>query len=184
MKHSIIIVGLALAVRAYSQNSIGVKRDSLGILQNPVGSSLPTFSSDTGGGVITNSNFAGKVVYINVWANGCKPCMAELGGLNEMYDSLRNYKNFEFVSFALGTKETVILLKRKYKIHYPVIAASETTCNILDFSEGFPTSTIIDPSGKIMYYKLGGNIDSTKARDFIMKQLYPGLKNMLNIKRQ
>src|SRR5688500_1182980 len=55
---------------------------------NPV---APAFNYIDGtGNSISSDQLKGKVIFINVWASWCPPCRAEMPGMQDMYDKLKD----------------------------------------------------------------------------------------------
>jgi thiol-disulfide isomerase/thioredoxin len=50
------------------------------------------------------SEFAGKVVLVNLWTAPCAPCTVEAKGFQKIYEKYRN-KGFEIVSMAVSATE-------------------------------------------------------------------------------
>ncbi len=69
--------------------------------QEVIGKPLPEINTSFQGKTFTNQNLKGKVVFMNLWFATCAPCIAEFDGLNELYERLKNKKNFEFIGFLL-----------------------------------------------------------------------------------
>lgn len=133
-------------------------------------SDLSTFS---------NANFANKVVFVNFWFEGCTPCVAEMGGLNKLYDSLKNKKDFLFASFTFDPDSTINKIKNRYNIKYNIFHLSEEECHRLNFNFGFPASFVLDRKGVVTYYKFGGKIDKDQSTNEVLAQIYPAIKQEL-----
>lgn len=94
----------------------------------------------------------GRVVVLNFWFTGCKPCVAEFGELNTL---VKEYKKKEVV-FIAPTLDNVSTLKAFFKEHkfkYHIVpnaggliasTYSDASANIV-----FPTHIVIDKEGKI-----------------------------------
>lgn len=63
---------------------------------------------------------------------------------------------------------------------YKIVHTEKTECYRLNFNNGFPTSFIIDKKGKIVYSKLGGQIDKAKASQEILSEVYPKILEHLS----
>jgi thiol-disulfide isomerase/thioredoxin len=103
-----------------------------------------------------------KPVFINIWATWCPPCVAEIPGIEEIY---QEYKNE--VSFILLTNEDVETVKRFLKKNnyegMPVYFAANTP---LEFSSNsIPATFIVSRDGRIVVNKKGAarwNTSTTK----------------------
>ncbi len=101
---------------------------------------------------LTYSQFANKVVFINLWATWCPPCIAELPDLQKLYNDYGDKVEFLFVSNENIKVISEFLQKKKYTLpaytpisEYPV-----------DFeTRSIPTSFVINKDGEIVISKKG-----------------------------
>jgi len=145
------------------------------ILENP----FPIFVAANEQGKINNDSLKGKVVLINFWFEGCHPCLAEFGALNELAQKLKGNKEFEFISFSWDTTETIKRVKEKYKLQFKVFQASAKECSRLNQNSGYPTTIILNRQGIIKYWIMGGETDTTRAREFVMNTLLSKIQQEL-----
>lgn len=128
---------------------------------------------------LTNKDLAGKVVFVNFWFTDCPPCMAEMKGLNLLYDSLKKNKDFKFLSITFDPETTLNKTVDKYNIKYPVVRMDKEDTKRLNFRNGYPTSFILDRKGVVIFFRAGGDIDEENATDDILKILYPKIAKEL-----
>jgi len=103
-----------------------------------------------------------KPVFVNIWATWCPPCVAEIPGIEEIYNEYKHE-----VSFVLVTNEDVETVKRFLKKHnyeeMPVYFAASTP---LEFSSNsIPATFIVSRDGRIAVNKKGAarwNTSTTK----------------------
>ena len=129
--------------------------------------------------VADNKSLAGKVVLINFWFEGCHPCMAEMEALNELFNKMKDNKDFVFISLTRDDEETINRVKKKYSLLFDVYYASSKECQQLNFGCGYPTSIILDKTGIVKYKHSGGSIKTEEAREFVMQTLLPEIKKLL-----
>ena len=101
---------------------------------------------------VTLNSFKGKVVYIDVWATWCSPCMAEIPYLKKLEDDLKNY-NIQFVSISKDSyKELWRKTVKEKKLPGIQILANSDTCSFFkDFSiVEIPRFIILDKNGLII----------------------------------
>ena len=127
----------------------------------------------------SNADFTNKVVFVNFWFEGCTPCIAEMEGLNKLYDSLKNKKDFLFASFTFDPDSTIKKIKNKYHIKYNIFHLSEEECHRLNFKFGFPASFVLDRKGTVTYYKFGGKMDKDQSTTEVLTQIYPEIIKQL-----
>lgn len=120
------------------------------------GNPAPDFAyNDINGHKITLSSLKGSFVYIDVWAQWCGPCKAEIPFLKEIEKKYEG-QNIKFVSLSID-KETDIDKWKKYIADnnlggIQIIADKEWKS---DFTQWFnvisiPRFILIDPNGKIV----------------------------------
>jgi len=144
-----------------------------------IGKPYPAFSFKTDGKVFNNDLLKGKTVFINFWFEACAPCIAEFDALNEVYQKLKDNKNFAFISFTFETPEKVKEVKEKYQLPYTVISIDRKECYRLNLNNGFPANMILDSTGAIKYMSFGGNTDKAMARKYVMEIIYPEIVKLL-----
>ncbi|MFY0604473.1 MAG: TlpA family protein disulfide reductase [Flavobacteriaceae bacterium] len=94
----------------------------------------------------------GKVVFVNLWATWCGPCIAEMPSIEKLY---RDYK--EEVVFIFVTREnwqTVAAFFKRKGFNFPTYNSNEGMPNEI-FSTSIPATSIIDKEGKIVIRKIG-----------------------------
>ncbi len=125
-----------------------------------VGLHFPSFhATDVNGQSFSKDQLKGKVVMINTWYIGCKPCHAEIPHLNKITKEFAN-DNFVLLSFGRDTNNDIHDFTKDHPIKFPVFADSEDLIvNKFKLSMGYPTNILINKSGDIVEFKLGGAID-------------------------
>jgi len=107
---------------------------------------------DMQGNVVQFSELNRKPVFVNVWATWCPPCVAELPGIEEVFEEYNDK-----VSFILVTnedKETVKkFLERKQMQNLPVYFAE--TVPVEFSSNSIPATFVVARDGKIVVNKKG-----------------------------
>ena len=145
------------------------------------GKNIPDFKAvSISGDSIDTKNLKGKVVVINFWFIECHPCIAELPALNKL---VKEYKDKDVV-FLAPTFETKARLDTaffpKYKFNFTIIADAQKIRGL--FGEtGYPTTYIIDKTGKIKQTYLGG-IEGKKAEEEMYVETKPIIDELLDEK--
>lgn len=140
---------------------------------------FPSFEFKGQNKIINNNSIKGKVVFINFWFEGCVPCMAEMDGLNQLYQKFKDNKNFEFVSVSKDDDAAIKRVKNKYRLSFNVYSSTEKDCKRLSSGSGYPTSIIIDKTGVIKFIHVGGVIEKEDASDRIMTVYLSEIKSLL-----
>ena len=92
--------------------------------------------------------FKGKVVLVNQWASWCPPCLAEMPGLQALYQKTDTAKvAFVLISLDANPNKARALLKRKgYTL--PVFFPAAPLPAPFD-SPSIPSTVILTPSGRV-----------------------------------
>lgn len=110
---------------------------------------------DMDGKDFTLANYQGKVVVINFWFSKCKPCQLEMPDLNQLQASNVN-KNVEFLAVTFDKKETVNQFLKNNRFDFKIIPDAHDVIKQYDIF-AYPTTLILDQSGKIVNSKMGGS---------------------------
>ncbi len=95
------------------------------------------------------SEAKGRTIFLNSWATWCQPCLAELPGLQRMYDSLKT----EGIELFFVTEENSDVVRRflnKNGYTIPVFFSRDAIPTQLRTGL-YPTTFLIDPMGRIVY---------------------------------
>ncbi len=102
---------------------------------------------DMKGDQVSLSDYKGKVVFINLWATWCPPCIAELPDLQKLYNNYNDKVVFMFVSNEETEKIKSFLTKRGLNIS----AFSPLTQYPGDFeTNSIPTTFVLNREGEIV----------------------------------
>lgn len=115
--------------------------------------------------------YRGKTLFINLWASWCGPCRAEMPHISELYKSLESEPNIEFLLVGLDNdieKSRKFLAGKSWT--FPTAHASYGLNPALQ-SNSIPTTLVINPAGKIVFYQEGmSNFNTDEFRDFLINQ--------------
>jgi len=121
-----------------------------------IGKRAPDFKmTDLNGNEISSETTKGKVVVLNFWFVSCKPCIAEIPELNEVYKTYKNNSDVVFASITFDKKEKVDVFLKKHPLQYPVVSDAKEICTLFNTS-GYPTNLVIDKNGNFYDYISGG----------------------------
>lgn len=112
---------------------------------------------------VSLSSYKGKTLFINLWATWCPPCRAEMPHIAELYKKVEGEENLEFMMIALDEdfeKSKKYIGDKRYP--FPLFHASHGLNPSLQ-SQSIPTTLVVDPSGKIVFYHEGMSNFNTKA---------------------
>ncbi|SMB83484.1 Redoxin domain protein [Hymenobacter roseosalivarius DSM 11622] len=101
-----------------------------------------------GGKNVDLSELKGKVVFVNLWASWCPPCIAEMPGIQALYEKVDKSK-VTFVMISLDEKpaKARALLQRRgytFPVYFPIgpLAAPFN-------STAIPSTIILGPDGQV-----------------------------------
>jgi thiol-disulfide isomerase/thioredoxin len=111
--------------------------------------------------------FRGKVIFFNMWATWCPPCVAEMPGINNMYNDVKD-EDVAFIMLSLDNdfQKAIDFNKRKgYDFEVYQLAGSLPP---MYASQAIPTTYIIDAEGNLALTHQGmGDYDTQEFKDFL-----------------
>ena len=143
LQRGLLATGLWRATPPASPAALSVQFASLGA-EYPY--PLPLYTLD--GRPANLRQFRGKAVLVNLWASWCPPCLAEMPGLQALYQKTDTAKvAFVLISLDANPNKARALLKRKgYTL--PVFFPAAPLPAPFD-SPSIPSTVILTPSGRL-----------------------------------
>ena len=124
---------------------------------------------DLNGVTLNFEDTKGKVVFVNLWATWCPPCIAEFQSIQDLYDDYN-----ESVMFLLVSNESPEVIRKfldKKGYHIQVFNPISRAPDDLS-SKSIPRTFIIDKEGYVVIDKSGAaNWNSDKVREQLDKLL-------------
>ena len=123
---------------------------------------------------ITLEELQGELLFINIWASWCPPCIAEMPSINRLHDALSDYDDIRFLMISVDEdrRQAVEFMNdRSYSlpVHFP---ASSIPPNL--HSGYLPTTYVVSGDGQILYKKEGiANYNSNRFREWLISQRNP-----------
>ncbi|MEP1955047.1 MAG: TlpA disulfide reductase family protein, partial [Algoriphagus sp.] len=116
-------------------------------------------------------SYQGKTLFINLWASWCGPCRAEMPHISELYKSVQNEPDLEFLMIGIDNdieKSRSFIEGKSWT--FPTAHASFGLNQSLQ-SESIPTTMVVNPEGKIVFYQEGmSNFNTDEFREFLKSQ--------------
>jgi len=115
------------------------------------------------------SGYKGKVVLLNFWASWCPPCVEEIPSMTRLTTKLKD-SPFTILAINLGeSKKQMSKFIAKHKVNFPILLDPKKiqpkNWNVF----AFPSSFIIDKTGKIRYSIAGGlNWDTQEVYELLV----------------
>jgi thiol-disulfide isomerase/thioredoxin len=99
------------------------------------------------------SDYAGKVVLVNIWAPWCGPCRGETPGFVKLYSQYKN-RGFAILGVAIQTNETdVRSFVQQQKISWPVGIKDAVAESFGTY--GLPDNFLFKPDGSLVKHFVG-----------------------------
>ena len=126
---------------------------------------------DMSGYEIKLSEWKGRVVVLNFWANYCLPCAKEIPYLNELWRETQT-KDIIFLAVTKNTplEVTRFAQRQKEMFSFSILPNAKELADVYDVNL-VPTTIVINKKGEIVHRESGfsGNID--KLKQVIMQEL-------------
>lgn len=155
MNYKPIILILMLAIGAGIITLLQLRDSSF----DPLGKTSPenavtapdfTFP-DLSGKMVSLKDYRGKIVFLNIWATWCPPCVEEMPSMEKLYQKLKG-EGLEILAVSLDETggEAVGPFIDKHKLTFPVLLDPKGDIKALYRVTGIPESYIIDKNGKLL----------------------------------
>lgn len=115
--------------------------------------------------------YKGKVLFINVWASWCPPCVAEMPTIETLYNHVSDNGNIRFLLISLDQNvEKATSFMEKHDFPMPYYFPDGRMPDFLS-SSVIPATYVISKDGKIIYKRDGiSNYSSDSFRKWLLKQ--------------
>jgi thiol-disulfide isomerase/thioredoxin len=123
------------------------------------GKPAPEFEGYTPeGNKVSIKDLKGKIVYIDVWATWCSPCVAEIPASKKLQQEFSNEEKIQFLNVSVDTKksdwENFLRADKKWKGLHIIIPPDRIQSFYSTYKLfGVPDYILIDQSGKIVDMK-------------------------------
>ena len=108
---------------------------------------------DLNGEETSFSAFRGKVLFVNRWATWCRPCVAEMPGIERLYERF-SPEQVEFLAVSDEPPEVVRRFAGEQGWELPLYTSTEEAPSMFR-SRGIPATFILDRQGRIAFQHVG-----------------------------
>ena len=139
-----------------------------------IGKPLADFTlPDLQGHAVHLAALRGKVVFVNVWATWCPPCVEEMPTIQQLYERL-NSRGLEILAVSLDALgvQVVAPFIQSHRLSFPTLLDTKNLVQRLYRTTGVPESFIVDKRG-ILVEKVVG------PRDWVQPQLLAQFERLL-----
>jgi thiol-disulfide isomerase/thioredoxin len=127
--------------------------------------------TDINGKEVAFSSLQNKVIFVNLWATWCAPCIAEMPGISSLYERYRTNEEIAIIMINVESeKDKVRKFIDKKGYEFPVYFTNQSGLPKSFQSNSIPTTLVIDKTGMITYKKAGmANYDADSFKDYLYK---------------
>lgn len=127
---------------------------------------------DREGNLLDGSSLQDKVVFINLWATWCPPCIAEMPDIDRLYDHFKEQEGVRFLMISLDEDfNKAIRFVEKKGFDFEIYRFASPIPDVYQ-SQVIPTSFVISPDGDIVVKKEGmAKYNSKSFRNFLQSML-------------
>lgn len=119
-----------------------------------------------GGEPVTLERFGGEVLFINLWASWCAPCVRELGSIERLRTRLAD-TDVRFLIVAAESEGPVRRFLRRYRYDLPIYLEKSPVPPSFGL-RGLPTSWLVDRDGRIALIRHGEAVwDTDEVEAFV-----------------
>lgn len=119
------------------------------------------------GETVEMASLKGKVIFFNIWATWCPPCIAEMPGINKLYNDVEQEEvAFVMLSVDQDFQKAIDFRKKKgfdfeiYRLAGPMPSMYATN--------SIPTTYVIDAAGNLALTHRGmGQFDTRDFKEFL-----------------
>jgi thiol-disulfide isomerase/thioredoxin len=124
---------------------------------------------DEYGNKVKLSELCGNKYFINIWATWCPPCVAELPGIDRLYQNTPKDK-VSFIMLSVDDNfDKAIRFKQARNFHFPIYRLASRLPEELA-GTSIPRTYVLDQSMEILITQEGlASYDHAAFRDFLLK---------------
>jgi thiol-disulfide isomerase/thioredoxin len=165
-----LLIGLAAAVLATAL--VGA------LMSRPGGCPMPGFLAPPkmeydwqlrrlDGEMLDVADLRGKVLFVNLWATWCPPCIAEMPSIQRLYDGFRDSEDVAFLLICAEDAQMVRAFLAENGYDLPVYQLTDRPPEALR-TRGIPATFIISRTGAIARKRVGAaHWDAPKVVSFL-----------------
>ncbi|MGC2062696.1 MAG: TlpA disulfide reductase family protein [Thermodesulfovibrionales bacterium] len=119
------------------------------------------------------SELQGKVLFINIWASWCQPCMEEMPSIEALYRDMSSSREFRMITILYkDSPEAALGYMKSQGYTFPLYVDSDGISAKNYGVTGVPESFIVDKKGVLVKRVIGGmDWNSAEAKDYLQSLL-------------
>ena len=117
---------------------------------------------------VSMEEFRGKVIFFNVWATWCPPCIEEMPTIQNLYEEVGEDPQIAFLMLSMDQDfEKAIAYREKYGYDFEIYRLTGAMPAMYS-TKLIPTTFVIDPEGFVVLQHDGvGQFDTEEFQSFI-----------------
>lgn len=135
-------------------------------------------TKDLDGKPLSLDQYRGKVLLIDIWGTWCRPCVETIPGLVQLYQK-NHARGLEVIGLDYEkddtdpekTRQHVKAVAKQLKIPYPIAPFDDAIREQIPDFQAFPTTLILDRTGKVRIYLAGGGPEAVAVIDAAVETL-------------
>lgn len=118
---------------------------------------------------VSMDEFKGKVIFFNVWATWCPPCIEEMPGIQELYEKVGEDPEIAFLMLSMDQDfEKAIAFREKHGFDFEIYRLTGAMPAMYN-TKLIPTTFVIDPEGNLVLQHDGvGQFGSEEFKEYIL----------------
>jgi thiol-disulfide isomerase/thioredoxin len=123
------------------------------------------------GEIVKLADFKDKVLFVNVWASWCPPCVAEMPTIETLYEEVSDEEGIKFLLISLDEKpqKAIDFMERK-EFPMPYFFPASGLPSVFR-SPYIPSTYVISKEGKVIYTKEGiADYSSSAFKNWLVEQ--------------
>lgn len=120
------------------------------------------------GKIVDAETLRGKTIFMNIWATWCAPCVAEMPGINQLYNKVKDEPNVVFLMISEDKDfQTAKDWVAKKGYDFPIYQLASRLPDQYE-TQVVPTTVVISSEGKVIVKKTGmANYNTRKFRKLL-----------------
>jgi peroxiredoxin len=166
----LLIAGIGIIVLLQTKND---SMNQTGQARLGRGAEAPIFTLPSlDGAMVSLADQKGKVVFLNIWATWCPPCVEEMPSMEKLYQQLKG-EDFEILAVSIDKNgaDAVLPFMKQHKLNFTTLIDSKEILKNKYQTTGVPETFIIDKNGFIVEKVIGPRDWSTPGAISFFRKL-------------
>lgn len=147
------------------------KKDDPAVIENNPQADFSMKLINSKGEQVAMEELRGKVIFMNIWATWCPPCIAEMPGINKLYKDV-DKENIAFIMLSVDQDfQKAIDYNNRKGYDFEIYEATGGMPQMYN-SQSIPTTYVIDAEGNLVLTHMGmGDYNTKDFKEFLEEQI-------------